>query len=275
MNNRKLAECLSKLDKGVIYDSYKTETALIGMAGVTEISERMESLMFPSLYPLPGETGADRERVISELFLFLKESLSFSCDVGSERSMTELAEEILLSLPAVKEKLIKDAIAIYKGDPAARSVYEIILCYPGFFAIMSYRLARLFYIRGIPYLPRMMTERAHRMTGIDIHPGAKIGESFCIDHGTGVVIGETATIGDRVKIYQGVTIGAKSFESDSDGGLIKGKKRHPDIGDDCIIYAGATILGGDTVIGNGAIIGGNVWLTHSVPAGERVYFNEK
>ena len=122
MNNRKLAECLSKLDKGVIYDSYKTETALIGMAGVTEISERMESLMFPSLYPLPGETGADRERVISELFLFLKESLSFSCDVGSERSMTELAEEILLSLPAVKEKLIKDAIAIYKGDPAARSV---------------------------------------------------------------------------------------------------------------------------------------------------------
>jgi serine O-acetyltransferase len=140
---------------------------------------------------------------------------------------------------------------------------------------MVYRTARLFYVRSIPYIPRIMTERAHRLTGIDIHPGASIGESFCIDHGTGVVIGETATIGDRVKIYQGVTIGAKSFEPDGSGGLVKGKKRHPDIGNDCVIYAGATILGGDTVIGDGCIIGGNVWLTHSIPPGSRLYYNEK
>lgn len=187
----------------------------------------------------------------------------------------ETALDIIASLPRVKRALFSDAIAIFEGDPAATSPHEVMMCYPGFYAIAVQRIAHVFYMKGIPYLPRIMTEHAHSKTGIDIHPGAEIGDSFCIDHGTGVVIGETAEIGNNVKIYQGVTIGARSFERDGEGRLIKGKKRHPTIGNNCIIYAGATILGGDTVIGDGCIIGGNVWLTHSLSAGSRVYFDKK
>ena len=154
-----------------------------------------------------------------------------------------------------------------EDDPAAKSIDEIILSYPAFRAISAYRIAHELYIRNIAVLPRFFTEYAHRITGIDIHPGATIGEYFFIDHGTGVVIGETTTIGTNVKLYQHVTLGAKSFAVGDDGELVKGIKRHPDIGNDVVIYAGATILGGDTVIGDGAVIGGNVWLTHSVPAG--------
>ena len=166
-------------------------------------------------------------------------------------------------------------MALYEGDPAARSPEEIILSYPGFYAISIYRIAHEFYIRKIPYISRLMTEFAHEKTGIDIHAGATIGEYFFIDHGTGIVIGETTTIGDRVKIYQGVTLGAKSFELDDDGNPVKGIKRHPDIGNGVVIYANATILGGNTKIGDGCVIGGNVWLTRSVPAGEVVYYNAK
>ena len=184
----------------------------------------------------------------------------------------EQISEAIRALPRIKEKLIQDARAIYEGDPAAYSMEEIILCYPGFYAILVYRIAHLLYTLSIPFLPRMISEVAHSRTGIDIHPGAKIGDRFCIDHGTGVVIGETARIGDRVKIYQGVTIGAKSFATDKDGRLIREIKRHPDIGNGCVIYANATILGGDTVIGDNSIIGGNVWLTHSVPNDSRVYY---
>lgn len=193
------------------------------------------------------------------------------------RPLTDLKEqtatEIMLDLPKIKSQVIKDAIAIYEGDPAASSVDEVVLCYPGFYATAIHRIAHSFFLRGVPYVPRIMTEIAHSKTGIDIHPGAKIGDSFCIDHGTGVVIGETAVIGDRVKIYQGVTVGAKSVERDCFGMPIKGKKRHPTIGNDCIIYAGATILGGDTVIGDGCVIGGNVWLIRSVAPGTKVYYN--
>ena len=163
-----------------------------------------------------------------------------------------------------------DVTFAYESDPAAGSTDEIILCYPGFLAIFVYRLAHILYLHGIPLLPRMMSEYAHSKTGIDIHPGAKIASPFFIDHGTGVVIGETAEIGRYVKIYQGVTLGAKSI---SDRDKSKGK-RHPTIGDRCIIYAGATILGGDTVIGNDCIIGGNVWLTHSVSPGTTVIYKE-
>ena len=189
-----------------------------------------------------------------------------------------LAYEILSLIPSIKEKLIKDIQAIYEGDPAANSPEEIILSYPGFYAISIYRLAHEFYVRKIPLIPRLMTEFAHEKTGIDIHAGATIGEYFCIDHGTGIVVGETATIGNRVKLYQGVTLGAKSFELDENGNPVKGIKRHPDIGNNCIIYAGATILGGNTRIGDGTVIGGNVWLTHSVGEGKVVYYgreNEK
>ena len=168
---------------------------------------------------------------------------------------------------------MKDVTAIYEGDPAAACPEEVILSYPGFFAISIYRIAHEFYKRKIPLLPRLMTEYVHEKTGIDIHAGATIGEYFFIDHGTGIVIGETTTIGDHVKIYQGVTLGAKSFELDENGNPIKGVKRHPDIGNNVIIYANATILGGSTKVGDGAVIGGNVWLINSVPAGAKIYYN--
>ncbi|MBE7009838.1 MAG: hypothetical protein E7422_12150 [Ruminococcaceae bacterium] len=177
---------------------------------------------------------------------------------------------LLRELPEVRRQLQTDLTAAYQGDPAARSVDEVILCYPAFPAIATFRLAHVLYREGVPLLPRMMTEYAHRRTGIDIHPGATIGDSFFIDHGTGVVIGETTTIGCGVKLYQHVTLGAKSFAVGEDGSLVKGIKRHPDIGDRVVIYAGATILGGETHIGSDCIIGGSVWLTHSVPAGKMV-----
>ncbi len=170
-------------------------------------------------------------------------------------------------LPEIKAILETDIEAAYKGDPAATGKEEILLAYPSFEALSVYRMAHALYEMGIPLLPRMMTEYAHKNTGIDIHPGASIGSYFFIDHGTGVVIGETATVGHHVKIYQGVTLGAKSFPTDEQGNPKKGIHRHPTIGDGAVIYAGATILGGDTYVGEGAVIGGNVWLTHSVEAG--------
>ncbi len=163
-----------------------------------------------------------------------------------------------------------DIVAAYEGDPAAKSREEIMLAYPAFEAVGIYRVAHVLYQMEIPLLPRMLTEYAHSQTGIDIHPGATIGSHFFIDHGTGVVIGETTIIGNNVKIYQGVTLGAKSFEFNKEGMMIRGKKRHPNIGNNVIIYSGATILGGDTSIGDGCIIGGNVWLTHSVESNKTV-----
>ena len=182
--------------------------------------------------------------------------------------------ELIEKLPEIRRVLWSDITAAYRGDPAAKSPDEIILSYPAFIAISAYRIAHELYVMGVPLVPRIITEYAHRLTGIDIHPGARIGEYFFIDHGTGVVIGETSTIGDRVKLYQHVTIGAKSFDAAPDGSLVKGIKRHPDIGNDVVIYAGATILGGDTVIGDHCVIGGSVWLTHSVEAGS-VVLNER
>ena len=165
-----------------------------------------------------------------------------------------------------------DIRAIYNGDPAAPSLPEVVVCYPGFYAAFIYRIAHVLYSLGIPYIPRIMAEFAHEKTGIDINPGASIGRYFCIDHGTGVVIGETARIGSHVKLYQGVTIGARSFDKDSSGNPVKGGKRHPDIGDRVTIYANATILGGHTVIGDGCVIGANVWLTQSVGSGQKVFY---
>ncbi|MGI6154001.1 MAG: serine O-acetyltransferase EpsC [Christensenellaceae bacterium] len=174
-------------------------------------------------------------------------------------------------LTAVAAVLNTDIHAAYDGDPAAISHEEVLLSYPGFEAVSIYRLAHLLYEHRIPLLPRIMTELGHSRTGIDINPGAKIGKYFFIDHGTGVVIGETCEIGERVKIYQGVTLGAKSFELDENGNPVKGIKRHPNIEDNVIIYSGATILGGNTVIGKGSVIGGNVWLTESVAPYSTVY----
>jgi serine O-acetyltransferase len=171
-----------------------------------------------------------------------------------------VADAFLEQLPAIHMALLADAEAHFQGDPAARSVDEIIIAYPGFRAVAMYRLAHQLYKSGVPLLPRLITEMGHRETGIDIHPGATIGRAFSIDHGTGVVVGETTVVGDRVKLYQGVTLGAASVRKE-----LANMKRHPTLEDDVVIYANATILGGDTVIGTGSIIGGNVWLTRSVP----------
>ena len=173
------------------------------------------------------------------------------------------------ALPGIRTLLDSDVLAAYQGDPAARSVDEVLLCYPGILAMIHHRLAHCLYGLGLPLLSRIIAELAHAQTGIDIHPGAQIGAGVFIDHGTGVVIGETAVIGQRVRLYQAVTLGAKRFPTDADGTLQKGLPRHPVVEDDVVIYAGATLLGRIT-IGKGAVIGGNVWLTHDVPAGARV-----
>ncbi|KPK42698.1 MAG: serine acetyltransferase [Planctomycetes bacterium SM23_25] len=178
---------------------------------------------------------------------------------------TRLAVEFMRRLPQLRRILEADVRAAYDGDPAARSLDEIIFSYPGLAAVTVYRLAHELWEMKVPLLPRIMTEIAHASTGIDIHPGARIGERFFIDHGTGVVIGETTEIGNDVRIYQGVTLGAMSFPKDETGQLIRGKKRHPTIEDGVTIYSGATLLGGETVVGRGSTIGGNVWLTTSVP----------
>ena len=175
------------------------------------------------------------------------------------------------SLCDIARVLNTDILAAYEGDPAARSAEEILLAYPAFEAISIFRLAHKLYELKVPLIPRMMTEQAHSTTGIDIHPGATIGEYFFIDHGTGVVVGETCVIGHHVKLYQGVTLGAKSFACDEGGNPVKGVHRHPRVGNNVVIYAGATILGGDTHIGDGCTIGGSVWLTKSVPAGSTIY----
>ncbi|KDA53008.1 hypothetical protein EG19_08405 [Thermoanaerobaculum aquaticum] len=182
----------------------------------------------------------------------------------------EVVVRFFARLPEVMELIAGDVVAAYEGDPAATCLEEVVLAYPGVKAVFTYRLAHLLHELGVPLIPRIMTEFAHNETGIDIHPGAKIGREFFIDHGTGVVIGETAVIGDRVKLYQGVTLGALSFPRDERGKLMRGTKRHPTLEDDVVVYAGATILGGDTVVGRGSVIGGNVWLTTSVPPYSKV-----
>ena len=184
-----------------------------------------------------------------------------------------IVAKFIAALPEVRRLVESDVAAAYEGDPAATSPMEVVMAYPGLYAVTIHRLAHELYKLGVPVIPRIMSELAHSKTGIDIHPGATIGEGFFIDHGTGIVIGETTTIGNHVKIYQGVTLGAKSFELDENGNPVKGIKRHPDIGDNVIIYANATILGGNTKIGSGAVIGGNVWLTHSVEPNSVVYYN--
>ncbi|MEX2231483.1 MAG: serine O-acetyltransferase [Cyclobacteriaceae bacterium] len=181
-----------------------------------------------------------------------------------------IAGQFFDSLPQIFEKLNGDIDAMYEGDPAAKSKSEVIQTYPGFYAIAAYRIAHQLHVLGVQGIPRVITEHAHSKTGIDIHPSASIGNHFCIDHGTGVVIGETAVIGDNVKIYQGVTLGALSVSKDD-----AVKKRHPTLGDHVVVYAGATILGGETIIGHHSVVGGNVWLTRSVPPHSKIYYQAK
>jgi serine O-acetyltransferase len=259
---------INHLDKTMLPDS---EAAI-------RIIDVAREILFPGYF---GDKSCDAENLhyhvgdrLHQLYLTLSEqiyrSVRHECRRQDEecahcRSLAEAnAQETLRRIPEVRRLLSLDVRAASDGDPAAKSFHEIILSYPGLLAISVYRLAHELFALGVPMLPRMMTEYAHMLTGIDIHPGATIGESFFIDHGTGVVIGETTVIGDNVKIYQGVTLGAMSFPKDACGKLIRGHKRHPTIEDNATIYAQATILG-DTTVGRGSVIGGNVWLTADVP----------
>lgn len=241
------------------------------------IVQDLRSLLFPGFFRFSEfseegkifHVGAYLDRISINIREQIRRGFCFSCSGdGNLQQCADRAEsitrEFIEKLPEIMHLLIEDVQAAYEGDPAAQSPSETIFCYPGIYAITNHRMAHGLYRLGVPVIPRIISENAHSMTGIDIHPGARIGKSFFIDHGTGVVIGETAIIGDRVRIYQGVTLGAKSFPLDDKGNPIKGIDRHPIIEDDVVIYAGATILGRITV-GARSVIGGNVWLTQSVP----------
>ena len=250
---------------------------------ILEILELLTELLFPGYTGKRRVTRANLNFVVIDILYHVYTELSEQielayvyrcrmedCDTGGCRKMAEQATQHLLKqLPKVRELLKGDVAAAYDGDPAAKSYEEIVISYPCITAIATYRIAHELYLKEVPLVPRIMTECAHAKTGIDIHPGARIGKSFFIDHGTGVVIGETTIIGDNVKIYQGATLGALSFPKDERGRIIKGGKRHPTIEDNVTIYAEATILG-NVVIGKGAVIGGNVWIKESVPPGVTV-----
>lgn len=206
-------------------------------------------------------------RQISLELQFVAEQQNLSNDVQVQAA--DITRRFAAQLPKIRTLIDSDIQAAYEGDPAARSPDEVLVCYPGINAVIHHRLAHALYTLGVPLVARVISELAHSATGIDIHPGAQIADSFFIDHGTGVVIGETAVIGRHVRLYQAVTLGAKRFAKDESGMLVKGNERHPIVEDDVVIYAGATILG-RIIIGKGSTIGGNVWLTHSVPAGSLV-----
>ncbi|MGM9992018.1 MAG: serine O-acetyltransferase EpsC [Candidatus Bruticola sp.] len=236
-----------------------------------EFIRYVRAALYPEVFEVCSECGglaiSHTEFCVQRAFYELNQALGRIMDSNKAESV---ALEMIKVLPQIRDMLDTDIQAAYDGDPAARSLHEIMLAYPSFEAISIYRLAHSLYELNVPILPRIMTEYAHQTTGIDIHPGAKIDKYFFIDHGTGVVIGETTVIGHHVKLYQGVTLGAKSFECGADGNPVKGINRHPHIGNYVVIYAGATILGGETYIGDHCVIGGNVWLTHSVDNGETV-----
>jgi serine O-acetyltransferase len=233
---------------------------------IAVVLKRSFAYLHPCLHgPVGGGEAADLDAIASALRREI-EYLIPDADPGA------VVDAFLAKLPEVRRVLETDAQAAYEGDPAATSRMEVAMAYPGLYAVTVHRLAHELYMLKVPIIPRIMSELAHSKTGIDIHPGATIGERFFIDHGTGVVIGETTVIGRNVKIYQGVTLGALSFPKDETTGmLMKGHKRHPDVEDNVVIYAGATILGGDTVIGHDSEIGGNVWLMESIPPYSRVY----
>jgi serine O-acetyltransferase len=263
-------------------------TALPDREKVVEMVDVMLGVLYPGYF---GEKGIDEttvefhigtevEALHRLLFDQISRAITHECKrlgrvcTFCEDKAEEVAIDFLAAIPSMREMLALDVQAAYDGDPAAKSLDEIIFSYPGMFAITVYRIAHELYRLGVPLIPRMMTEHAHTVTGIDIHPGARIGKRFFIDHGTGVVIGETTEIGENVKLYQGVTLGALSFPKDEKGNLLRGTKRHPTLEDNVTIYSGATILGGETTIGTGSVVGGNVWLTHSIEPGTKVVIED-
>lgn len=225
-----------------------------------QVSSFFEALL-AALFPNYSSVPVASPEALEELFVSLRE------EALALMQNKEIVDRFFEELPHLYGQLQQDVDAIYSGDPAAVDREEVIRAYPGFYAIAAYRVAHHLHLQKVPSIPRSITEHAHSKTGIDIHPGATIGTRFCIDHGTGIVIGETTIIGNDVKIYQGVTLGALSVEKS-----LANSKRHPTIEDGVVIYSGATVLGGNTVIGHASVIGGNVWLTKSVPARSKVYY---
>lgn len=254
---------------------------------LSDIVEQLRSVLFPGFFMEPFITpnnmayfvGSKLEKVRREMIEQVERGFCFACEQDEQRCSKDcaqraetIADQFLKTLPKVRAMLATDVQAAYAGDPAAKNPGETIFCYPSIKAVTNYRLAHELQLLDVPLIPRIITEMAHSATGIDIHPGATIDESFFIDHGTGTVIGETCIIGKNVRLYQGVTLGAKSFPKEESGQLVKGIPRHPIVEDNVTIYSGATILGRIT-IGQGAIIGGNVWVVDDVPPGTRVYRN--
>jgi serine O-acetyltransferase len=286
MNDQLIAATSALLDSyttGSVKIHHLDRRPLPAHAEIIGVLTALHEILFPGYVGAQGLTGTALRLHVEARMAWLYETLTEqinrainhgkkiadACDV-TDKAAADCAAAFLTRLPTVRATLATDVQAAYDGDPAAGCFDEIIFSYPGLYAIMTYRLAHELQRLRVPLIPRIMTEYAHHRTGIDIHPGTQIGARFFIDHGTGVVIGGTAIIGDNVKLYQGVTLGAFSFDKDGQGALVRNTKRHPTIEDDVVVYAGATILGGDTIIGRGAIIGGNVWLTHSVPPGTHV-----
>jgi serine O-acetyltransferase len=260
------------MDKNFIHTLYQSHQSCPTCPAPSEVSAFYVNLigtLFADFTQMASLSEEDFEDHIASLEKELERILRHNPTKGPVNA-AKLREQFFDALPIIYEKLGQDIDAMYEGDPAAKSRDEVIRTYPGFYAIAAYRIAHELHSLGVLGIPRIITEHAHSKTGIDIHPGAKIGDHFCIDHGTGVVIGETSVIGDHVKIYQGVTLGALSVNKED-----ASKKRHPTLEDNVVVYAGATILGGETVIGKGSVIGGNVWLTSSIPPNSKMYYQAK
>lgn len=260
------------MDKSFLHKLYQSHQACPtrpSPATVATFFTELLGTLFADYTQLSFSSEKAFENHIQKLKKELHQILLFNPKKG-QQDTTTITDRFFELLPAIYKRIDEDVAAMFEGDPAAKSRSEVIRTYPGFYAIAAYRIAHELHIMGIQELPRTITEHAHSKTGIDIHPGARIGQHFCIDHGTGVVIGETAIIGHNVKIYQGVTIGALSVSKED-----AERKRHPTIEDNVVVYAGATILGGDTVIGHHSIIGGNVWLTSSVPPLSKIYYQSR
>lgn len=252
---------------------------------VIEVLEDLLTVIFPGYLGKTEITKSNVKYVIGNMLTSIHSRLTVEVDKSFKHICRKIKEcpedvchaqaeivvkELLEKIPEIRQLLAGDIEAAYGGDPAAVSAEEVILSYPCVLAITTYRIAHELYLHGVPLIPRIMSEHVHSQTGIDIHPGARIGKNFFVDHGTGVVIGETTEIGDNVKMYQGVTLGALSFPKDEKGHIIKGRKRHPTIGNNVVIYSGATLLGADAVIGDNVVIGGNVWITSPVPSNTRI-----
>ncbi|MDD3877231.1 MAG: serine acetyltransferase [Bacteroidales bacterium] len=289
MNFDKIVAKLSEInDNNFLYHFTRNEMPMPSIESLSCIMENLKSVLFPGFFgnsdikkdTLKYHIGASLDLTHKLLSEQIQRGFCFACEdknqncIDCNKNAQDISTAFIEKLPTIKHLLSTDVVAAYNGDPASMNHGETIFCYPSIRALTHYRIAHELRRLEVPLIPRIITEMSHALTGIDIHPGAQIGEYFFIDHGTGVVIGETCIIGKNVRLYQGVTLGAKSFPLDENGKPIKGIPRHPIVEDDVIIYSNATILGRIT-IGKGAVVGGNMWITKDIPAGEKVLFDQK